>query len=359
MGSSRKVRPVTSVSHSEVESFLLCRRKHYYGYGLSLQRVSTSSSLATGTAGHQIAQAFYETILAAGNSIELQKAAIGDAIKAAKVKLDEIMVDFEQDENRGTLEDIFFKWYLPNEPFISNGWRVLAVEKEFNLQYNEDSDNPLTYPFVVDAIFRDTEGKTVVVDHKFVWDFYTDGDAELQPQIPKYIAGLRALDYKVDYGMYNMLRTRSIRGAKMLKVQLVDAIMATAPLADTDGEKPLAKWSVAELETHAASIGINVYAGPTKDQMVLTKRLDIPTPRIVRTFEEQIAVAEEIQALKALPIEVQEKKAYRVANKLVCNGCSFRDVCTSELMGNNVKLMIATEYKKRERKAFVEISEDA
>jgi CRISPR/Cas system-associated exonuclease Cas4 (RecB family) len=345
-----------SVSHSEVDGYLLCRRKWYYGYGLSLQRVTTSSSLATGTAIHSILDTFYSTILAAGNTIPLQQAAIGDAIKAAKVKLDEIMVDFEQDEKRGTLEDIFFKWYLPNEPFVSNGWRVLASEKKFNLQYDEnEAGDPLTYPFVIDLIVRDPEGKTVVVDHKAVWDFYTDADAELQPQIPKYIAGLRALNFKVDYGMYNMLRTRAIRGAKMLKVQLVDAIKAK--MTEPDDLDP--KISVAGLEEMAATLGIEVYTGPGLDQMLLTKRLDIPTPRIVQTFKEQIAVAREIQALKTLPIEEQDARAYRTANKMVCNSCSFRDLCTTELMGNNTKLMIATEFSVRERIAFTEVSEDA
>lgn len=52
-----------SVSHSEVDSYLLCRRKHYYGYGLGLERVSTSHSLATGTAGHRILEAFYGHLL--------------------------------------------------------------------------------------------------------------------------------------------------------------------------------------------------------------------------------------------------------------------------------------------------------
>jgi CRISPR/Cas system-associated exonuclease Cas4 (RecB family) len=349
-----------SVSHSEVDSYLLCRRKHYYGYGLSLQRVTTSSSLATGTAIHQIADAFYSAILAAGNTIQLQQAAIGDAIKAAKVKLDEIMVDFEQDEKRVSLEELFFTWYLPNEPFISNGWRILASEKKFNLQYDEnEAGDPLTYPFVIDLIVRDPEGKTVVVDHKAVWDFYTDADAELQPQIPKYIAGLRALNFKVDYGMYNMLRTRLIRGAKKNKAELVEAVSAKCADPESDYDKPVSRFTVVELEQMASDMDIQVYAGPDLDQMLLTKRLDIPTPRIVQTFKEQIAVAKEVQALKTLPIEEQDARAYRTANKMVCNSCSFRDLCTTELMGNNTKLMIATEFQVRERIAFVEVSEDA
>ena len=74
--------------------------------------------------------------------------------------------------------------------------------------------------------------------------------------------------------------------------------------------------------------------------------------RIVTTFMEQLGVAAEIQALKELPLETQEKRAYRTANKMICQSCSFRDLCSTELMGGNVELMKKTEYKIRERKEF-------
>jgi hypothetical protein len=163
---------------------------------------------------------------------------------------------------------------------------------------------------VIDLIVRDPEGKTVVVDHKFVWDFYTATDADMQPQIPKYIAGLRALGYPASHGLYNMLRTRKIKE-------------------------------------------------PTTDQMHSMLTLRPTTARIVRTFEEQVGVALDIQALKVLPIEVQEKTAYRTANKMICQSCSFRDLCEGELSGSNTKLIMQSEYKVRERKVFDVVSEDA
>jgi hypothetical protein len=79
-----------SVSHSEVDSYLLCRRKHYYGYGLSLQRVKESSSLATGVAGHKILEAFYRAILNAGHTVEEQQAAFDEGVQAAFQAYDEL-----------------------------------------------------------------------------------------------------------------------------------------------------------------------------------------------------------------------------------------------------------------------------
>jgi hypothetical protein len=294
-----------SVSHSEVDSYLLCRRKHYYGYGLSLQRVKESSSLATGVAGHKILEAFYRAILNAGHTVEEQQAAFDEGVQAAFQAYDEIKAEgYEDGDRRAKLADILFHenyGYFENEFFVNKGWRVLAVEAEFNLVY--DDDTQASYPFVVDMVVQDPDGAYVVIDHKFVYDFYSPESTDLQPQIPKYIGALRALGHEISYGGYNMLRTRKTK------------------------------------ETTPESNNYFMILKPN-------------ATRITTTFMEQLGVAAEIQALKELPLDVQEKRAYRTANKMICQSCSFRDLCSTELMGGNVELMKKTEYKIRERKEF-------
>lgn len=289
-----------SVSHSEVDSYLLCRRKHYYGYTLSLQRVQESAALAMGTAGHKVLEVFYTAILK-GSSFD-------KALAEAKSVADELRKDVNVPANRANIFDVLFDFYFPNEPFAKEGYKILAVEKEFNLKY--DDVNDLSYPFVVDLIVESPDGKTIVIDHKFVYDFYNYEASIMQPQIPKYVGALRALNYKIDHGMYNMLRTRKLK------------------------------------EPDFAS---------------MCQRLDVkPEPERVRqVFTEQIAVASEIQYIKNRPQELQAAQAFRVANKMVCQSCSFLDVCRTELSGGNVKLMIQTEYKIRERKAFAVSEEKA
>ena len=295
-----------SVSHSEVDSYLLCRRKHYYGYGLSLERVNQSASLATGTAGHRVLEAFYGTIINNGETPEEQLQAFDTALDAAKAKYEEIIAEGYADaDRRATLHDILFNddWgYFANEFLVQNGWTILAVEQEFSLMYDEETES--TYPFVVDMVVKDPEGVYVVIDHKFVYDFYTPAQTDLQPQIPKYIGALRALDYEIGYGAYNMLRTRKLKE-------------------------------------------------PAPDSMNYFMILKPNAERVLNTFMEQIGVAAEIQALKELSLEEQASRAYRTANKMVCQSCSFKDICSTELIGGNVELMKKTEYKIRERKQFV------
>lgn len=287
-----------SVSHSEVDSYLLCRRKHYYGYTKSLQRVRESSALAMGSAGHKVLEVFYANILD-GRTFD-------EALFYAKAEADELRTQVEIPANRANIFDTLFDIYFPNEPLVKEGWEILAVEKSFNLEYDEAKK--LQYPFVVDIIAKSPEGKVVVIDHKFVYDFYTYEASIMQPQIPKYIGALRALNHKVDYGAYNMIRTRKLKE-------------------------------------------------PDATSMIQWLDVKPEAQRVKQVFTEQIAVAGEIQEIKVLPEDVQDARAYRVANKMVCQSCSFLDICRTELSGGNSKLMIQTEYKIRERKT-IEVSEE-
>lgn len=308
-----------SVSYSETSTYLLCKRKHFYGYTRSLQRVVESSSLALGGAGHKVLQAYYTSILNEGDNRAKQgtKAAKDRALQAAAAQYVELVADgFKDDPAKAPLKEIVFDFYIANEPLVSNGWVIQAVEMEFRLDVMVEEDGEmLSTPFVVDLIAVDPDGKTVVIDHKFVYDFYTYEDASLQPQIPLYLAGLRGLGHTVHYGMYNMLRNRSIKGTKA-----------------KDGSYPGATW-----EQRWQSLDVTPNA-----------------VRVKRTFEEQIDTAKEIQALKLLTPEEVDLKSHRVANKMVCQSCSFKDLCKIELQGGNAALVIKSEYKIRERKVFAE-----
>lgn len=298
---------MSSVSHSETDSYLLCRRKHYYGYTKELKRIGESDSLTRGTAGHAVLETFYKTILElGGNDKQKQLQAFDKALEAAEAKLNELEAEGVGDSDRSVpLRTMLFGYYFPEEPYVKNGWTILAVEKEFALEYEDDGS---TYPFVVDVIAIDPQGRTAVIDHKFVYDFYTADASDLQPQIPKYIGALRALGFTIDYGQYNMLRYRKIKDPK---------------------------------------------------QGQMTSQLDV-TPNGVRvqtTFIEQIGIAKEIRDRKKLPIEVQEITAYRTANKMVCQSCSFADLCKSELQGQNAELVERSYYQKRERRVIEKTQE--
>lgn len=344
-----------SVSHSEVESYLLCRRKHYYGYTLSLRRVRESMSLSMGSLGHKLLEVFYSHIL---TNTELDNQDVPDvwlaAVLEARIAYEQEVKDgFEQPDNRGDIWETFLT-YVENEWLIRDGWTILAVEKRFSLEY--DPNEQLRYPFVVDLIARDPKGKIVVIDHKFVYDFYSYEDTQLQPQIPKYIGALRALGFKVDYGAYNMFRTRKVSGPKMLKPELVEVVTAAIVEAGgdpkSDYDKPVEKLTVAELQEIAIGYDIEPVQPASPDQKMAWLDVKPNNTRVKRVFIDQIRTAEQIQQIKELSEADQDAQAVRVANKMICNSCSFRDLCRTELVGGNSKIVIDTEYVVRERKEF-------
>ena len=360
-----------SISHSRADSYLLCRRKDYYGYTLSLRPVSESQGTSLGGAFHQCLQVFYDFIKAAGGTRRKQKAAFKDAVKAMHKKyLELVKAGFESPDNRVDLKELLRR-FVNLEPFVKEGWLIKEVEKEFLLEYDPETES--RFRFVIDLIAEDPKGEIVIIDHKTAYDFFDVEMAGLQGQVPKYIGAMRGLGYKVHYGLYNQFRTRPIRGEKMNKGQMVDALtkvgyvhyetQLVAPIPEEDPheeivEIPLSKLLVKDLEVLCKEQDIDLYLGPTEDQMSYQLPIRATAARVIRTFEEQVAVAEELAARDLLPVEEVERTAYRTANKMVCKTCDFRELCEAQLAGRPTKLMLQTQFEKRERRPEIEVSEE-
>ena len=298
-----------SVSHSEAETYNECKRKHHYAYTRSLEPVSMPLGMEYGTAGHRMLEAYYGTLLKLGGQNKLkQRRSHREGVLAAMREYDKLLKEgWQQPESRYDLKDLVTR-YLASEPFVKRGWKVLATEQRYAVEY--DDEQHLSYPFVVDVWMEDPTGKTVVVDHKFLSEFYTPQDIKHLPQIPKYIGALRGLNHKVDYGVYNMLRTYNFK-------------------------------SIA-----------------TDSQLFRIER-DTPNGiRIQRVFQDQVELARQIQSLKALSLEEQDRQAIRTGFKNTCKSCWFSGLCEAELVGAPTKLMLRTEYRQRTRREF-DVTADA
>lgn len=275
-----------TVSHSEVESYLRCERQHYYGYGIGIQRVQESDSLTRGILGHSALEKFFRGLL---NGKSFDEA------------WDEMILFVAQQAMKYPLlvPEILdcLKWFKVAYPF--HGWTVLAVEQEYILEVNDD----LAMPFVVDLIIEDPYHETWMIDHKFVYDFVSDRDAELMPQIAKYVAAMKVLGIRIDHAAFSSLRYRSLKNPE------------------------------------------------AENKYQLTK-VPLTIERLRQTMLEQLYASQRIQDRKRLPIEEQSKSALRTANKMVCNSCSFRSLCIAELNNHQPRLVLDSEYVKRERREF-------
>lgn len=297
------------VSHSEAESFLSCRRKHFYGYikNGGLKPNVSAAALSAGSFVHECLETYYNVCLAAGDTNKKQRGAHKEAVAAARAHYDAQIKKGEfTDEPRSgyrTIEEALFTHYFPNESLVRAGWIIQAVELKVSLEIDLGDDMEYQYPFVVDLIALDPDGKTVVIDHKFVYDFYSGEDVELLSQLPKYLGALRAGEFPADYAAYNMIRKRSKKDAK------IEDVVKFLPSRPT-------------------------------------------THQVQDVMGEQIAVAADVIGIRAAGEEAAEQMAYRSAGTITCRGCDFRDICTSERVGGDISAALAIDFTVKSDKPF-------
>lgn len=278
----------TTVSHSEAQAYLSCERKHFYQYGLEVERKGKSSAMWRGTLGHTILQSIF-LLRQEGSSWE-------DAFDAGRTELLQNLYSGADPDHVTTIKTAidFFQ-----ESEVYRSWEILAVEKDFTAQLTED----IIYPFVVDLIIKDEFQRTIVVDSKFIYDFYNDNDLRLLSQLAKYQGVLMLTGTHIDLSMYLQLRTRKLKN-------------------------------------------------PTVESMVRVEELEFSQARINRALTEQIHVAKIAASRHALSLEEWSLMAPRTSESMVCDRCPMRDLCAAELNGEDAQLVLDTQYKKRERRNF-------
>lgn len=270
------------ISHSEVDSYLGCERKHLYAHGYKLMPKRLGHALYRGIALHSWMRAYFQTLQATDN--HGQSVAIGNEV------LDKIAMEpdarYDQLIHIQRIIPVWYNWYEQNH--IRN-YRPIHVEEEFRLQVTDG----VVYPFKPDLIMEDLtrNGDLVVFDHKCLYNFYTLDDIPVQPQLPKYIGALRAMGFHVSRGIYNMVRWRK------------DA-------------KEVVKWATVT---------------PNNE-------------RVRRTFKEQLQAMEEIAELKAKPFEEWVEGAKRNMNSFNCKNCGMKPLCVSQLNGVDITLMSKVEF---------------
>jgi hypothetical protein len=272
------------VSHSEVDQYLSCERKHYYAFGKGLQSNHQSESLTRGTLGHEVLEVYYKSI---------QQGISPD--DSAMNALDHFQV-FIGKYDLGLLADLqnLLLRYFAVAPAWDETYEILHVEDEFRLDISED----IQYPYKPDLIVQDRlTSRIFVLDHKFIYNFYTVDDMKISPQLPKYIGALRANGIKVHGGLYNMLRWRKVKST--------------------------------EVHDNFRREGV-----------------PINNNRIAITFQEQVTAMEQIGKLKKMDRPTWEKHVLRTASSFNCKNCAFHELCTLDLTGEDTTMAEKYSYEK-------------
>lgn len=283
------------VSNTEVTSFSTCRRAHYYRFALQIEPRDhvISKALYRGIVGHRIWEAYY-TALKQGYSVDQAKDAA-----FSQIQTELLTVAANNPESYDMIEIILQLQRLLDayvEVYRVDNFETLEVETA----YHTSLTNDIEYGLKLDLLIRMTKGEfkgdLVVMDHKFLYNFKTSRELELDGQLPKYIKTVADNGYVVTKGIFNQIRWRSLKNNDPTKLFQRDMLRV----------KP----------TETATI-----------------------------WREQGQVAEEIRRLRALPVEEYSKVATRNMSPYICRSCYFATICKLELNGRDIKNAIAMDYQ--------------
>lgn len=279
---------LTKISHSEIESFLLCQRRHYYSYGLKLRSKRPSKALIRGIIGHSALDAYYKMIKAGNCTAEDVKTAI---VKSCTETSEEY-----EDSDDVAMEVIkLLRQYVEANFEKEKEFDIIATEEAFKLNI----DDEFYISMVIDLIYRGWEGVTIR-DHKFVYDFYSPTQVSILPQLPIYTYALKREGYQIDKAEYNQIRYRVTKGNE---------------------DNPDAKFQIESVE-----LNMN---------------------RLKTTMREYLMAARRIKELKEMPLEEWEQSITRAYSSVVCDRCPFRELCALDLNGGDTESFIDMRYDRR------------
>lgn len=283
------------ISNTQVSLRNLCERAHYYSYIVGVEPKKLPTAIYRGVLGHSALEQYY---------LEMKEGASQDICsKAAKSVLDKEVARIaaetpEQFEQIGLVINTRKLIEGYTAVYKEEEFKVLEVEKDFYTPINDSIDYGVRLDLLVEMTKGPHRGDVVVIDHKFVYNFKTTLDVDMDAQLPKMVKTLRANGYLITKGMFNQIRTRKLKSPSLSDLY--------------------------------------------RREWTRSKKIEIET-----IWREQEQTALEISHIKTLPIEVIEStKAKRNMSLLVCRSCFFQPLCKAELNGEDITANLQANYQK-------------
>ncbi len=193
-----------NVSNSEVTTFLSCKRMYDFAFIENLAPKVTPVPLDRGSIGHNAFERYIKARLDGASHDQAMSKAMGAFTEAIQAFPERINIYMEAQQIWQRYMEFHQGW--PE-------WELLGTEERLDLQLTDTLRIAIRY----DVKIRDrATGKILIGDWKFTYDFWTDSDHYLNPQLPKYIAVLRLNGIQCDGGFIEQVRTRTITSSQLL-----------------------------------------------------------------------------------------------------------------------------------------------
>jgi CRISPR/Cas system-associated exonuclease Cas4 (RecB family) len=261
------------LSNSHISQWRTCTRQFWYGSVRNLKPKNMPQAISRGTFGHSLLETWYKT-------------------KDTR-KLEQVIINALNNNLDLKIATPIYQLVLKYIQHYENEKYYPTYEVE--LRHTIPLTDSIKFSYKPDLILRIQSDTLVVVDHKFIYDFYDTDLLAFQPQIPKYISALRYEGVPIEYGIVNQIRTR-----------------------------------------------------PGVNEIFNRSILDPDDYELKVIWEEHLQAAQEIEQFITNPPDIIP----RVNNIMICKGCMFRELCRNELKGLNTEIMVEEHFEPSDYDLF-------
>ena len=262
------------ISNSEVNSYNTCQRKHFYSFRERLApKFGYSVAITRGVVGHD-ALAEYYTRKAAGDGKEICLVSALSVVDSHFDSYPDMWTEFNQ------LKRVITRYV---EYYADESWIPVEIERQHEVFLDNRID--LSYGMRLDLL-ADAKGSLVLVDHKFVYNFFTDKELAMASQLQKYLYTLNKNGIPVKTVVVNQIRYRELKNP---------------------------------------------------DPSMLFKRIYVHSTEYERerVMDEHKKTAREIFEIKSRPVDEHFYATRMSLDKYTCGTCTFQPLCKDYLQGNS------------------------
>lgn len=329
-------------THSMLKQYLSCPKAAQYKYAERLKpRTVTSrdTPLRRGTWVHELLQTHYEggdwrethatNTRKYENLMDVEKEALGDLPSECSRLMRSYLWHYGADKT---------------DPM--HGWNVLGCEVTLEAVWPDSEDGNDIYRCRVDALVEDEYG-LLIVDHKTHKTLPSMTFRMLDAASPLYIWAARESGYDVRGFAWNYVRTKAPTKPKMAYVGTSRERLSTAAI-DTD-------WP-----TYARAIkeyGLDHTAEPYRSRLrsLRAERWKHGAPQTSGFFRRDILEKDDDMIARVVATSMKTRDRmhndyddFETSERNMgrhCDWCSFRDLCTTELMGGNSDHIRRKQYR--------------